>query len=474
MDYKQPKRFGFLPSTGVQGRAFARKTVRVTNQGRETIRNEVRNLNKIKDLGSDRNIVSILQHDWLKGTGNTYFVDMELGLFTLQNYIDYLFRNRDLSFEGLSNSDRQFFSRENRMPSQRGATRLFSIVMQISRGLESLHRHGLVHRDMKPANSSIQIPLNIDNRVVLACRYHQICLWKLTDFGITSEARTKAVTTVMSRGTEGYRAPEMLSYEHAQYGNRVDVWALGCIFHELCTGSRLFPYDYATIRYSLGSLQPTLSDPFVNTALEGHTAEIIKDLVQIDAGRRPRAADCFKLFRWYRRYTDGPGAISGRFCSYAEWKVLIAESGPSESEVEFALATWHDSGRVGELASITSALLRHIVEREFLDKTFEFFPALSDDDYLVLPPLPRWPIPLPQSPFWAKFVWELDRKGMSKEADLVVERLGALNRNVIIPRSEVPFASANPDSLINRIGTDEDTNTNFPDEVAPFESDTLD
>jgi hypothetical protein len=63
---------------------------------------------------------------------------------------------------------------------------------------------------------------------------------------------------------------------------------------------------------------------------------------------------------------------------------------------------------------------------------------------------------------------------MSKEADLVVERLGALNRNVIIPRSEVPFARANPDSLIHRIGTDEDTNTNFPDEVAPFESDTLD
>jgi len=54
------------------------------------------------------------------------------------------------------------------------------------------------------------------------------------------------MTTRYSRGTEGYRSPELLNDERPQYSTRSDIWALGCVLHELATGRRVFRYDYAT------------------------------------------------------------------------------------------------------------------------------------------------------------------------------------------------------------------------------------
>ncbi len=35
-------------------------------------------------------------------------------------------------------------------------------------------------------------------------------------------------------------APEMLKNGKLKYGFGVDIWALGCVFHELITGKTLF------------------------------------------------------------------------------------------------------------------------------------------------------------------------------------------------------------------------------------------
>ena len=60
-----------------------------------------------------------------------------------------------------------------------------------------------------------------------------------------------AMTTRHSRGTEGYRSPELLNDERPQYSTRSDIWGLGCVLHELATGRRVFRYDYATaLHYS--------------------------------------------------------------------------------------------------------------------------------------------------------------------------------------------------------------------------------
>jgi len=56
----------------------------------------------------------------------------------------------------------------------------------------------------------------------------------LADFGITSEVMSTMMVTSFGRGTPGYRAPELLVQD--EYDNKVDIWAVGCILHELVTG----------------------------------------------------------------------------------------------------------------------------------------------------------------------------------------------------------------------------------------------
>lgn len=58
--------------------------------------------------------------------------------------------------------------------------------------------------------------------------------WKVADFGLSTEGTAvRAKTTVLGRGTPGYRAPELLREEHATFNNKVDIWAMGCILYQI-------------------------------------------------------------------------------------------------------------------------------------------------------------------------------------------------------------------------------------------------
>jgi serine/threonine protein kinase len=55
-------------------------------------------------------------------------------------------------------------------------------------------------------------------------------------------------TTRFSRGTQGYRAPEVLR-EDARYNNKADIFALGCILFEITIGKKLFRTDWGVREY---------------------------------------------------------------------------------------------------------------------------------------------------------------------------------------------------------------------------------
>jgi hypothetical protein len=117
------------------------------------------------------------------------------------------------------------------------------IVAQIGDALDAAHEHGLVHRDVKPAN------------VLLGNGDHAY----LTDFGLTKRA---ASTGALSRpgawvGTLGFVAPEQIRGERVDA--RTDVYALGCVLvHALSGGA---PYirdsDEATLWAHLHAPPPT-------------------------------------------------------------------------------------------------------------------------------------------------------------------------------------------------------------------------
>jgi len=89
--------------------------------------------------------------------------------------------------------------------------------------------------------------------------------WKLADFGFTSEGLFQiAYTSELGRGTEGYRAPEVLG--SGVSGKNVatmasDIWALGCIFYELVTKKKAFETSYQVVQYQLKEYDPLVPPP---------------------------------------------------------------------------------------------------------------------------------------------------------------------------------------------------------------------
>ena len=123
------------------------------------------------------------------------------------------------------------------------------IVDAIGAALDAAHAHGLVHRDVKPANILIE---------GLPDRPHVY----LTDFGLTKRvASTSGVTrTGQFVGTLDYVAPEQIQATHVD--GRTDVYALGCVLFETLTGRVPYPVvDEAAKLYAhLGKPPPVVSE----------------------------------------------------------------------------------------------------------------------------------------------------------------------------------------------------------------------
>jgi eukaryotic-like serine/threonine-protein kinase len=102
------------------------------------------------------------------------------------------------------------------------------VAVQANRGLDHAHRHGVVHRDVKPGN----LMVSPDGIV------------KLADFGIAKAAEQSSITQVGSvLGTAAYLAPEQARGEEATPAS--DVYALGVVIYQLLTGR--LPWEGATL-----------------------------------------------------------------------------------------------------------------------------------------------------------------------------------------------------------------------------------
>ena len=94
---------------------------------------------------------------------------------------------------------------------------IYHIISDICKGLKEIHSKKLIHRDLKPDNLFLTGDLKV----------------KIGDFGIAKQLNNINEYAKTKAGTMLYMAPEIINGE--KYNNKVDIWSLGCIIHELCT-----------------------------------------------------------------------------------------------------------------------------------------------------------------------------------------------------------------------------------------------
>jgi serine/threonine-protein kinase len=139
---------------------------------------------------------------------------------------------------------RQMLKKRGRLPP---GTAVF-LLGQAARALDTAHRRGLVHRDVKPGNLLVeQASDDADPDHVY-----------LTDFGITKHAaeHTGLTATGQFIGTVDYIAPEQI--RGLPVLGLADQYSLGCVLYECLTGQLPFERDMnAAIIWAHVEEQPT-------------------------------------------------------------------------------------------------------------------------------------------------------------------------------------------------------------------------
>ncbi len=100
------------------------------------------------------------------------------------------------------------------------------VMLQLTSGIDYIHRHGIIHRDIKPDNLFYLSDGTI----------------KISDFGIAAPIGTRSGDDAI-QGTIYYCAPEVLTGAPASIAN--DIYSMGVVFYECLTGQ--VPFDGASL-----------------------------------------------------------------------------------------------------------------------------------------------------------------------------------------------------------------------------------
>jgi serine/threonine-protein kinase len=136
---------------------------------------------------------------------------------------------------------------------------VLSISRQLCAGLQFIHDHGVIHRDVKPGN------------VFIAADGHVTLL----DLGVARDAGSALTRSGVLIGTPRYMSPEQISAHECDH--RSDLYSLATVIYEMLIGTTVFPSesDFSVMRAHVDLPPPDLTKvdsvprPLAEALLEG-------------------------------------------------------------------------------------------------------------------------------------------------------------------------------------------------------------
>ena len=148
---------------------------------------------------------------------------------------------------------------------------VFSTVAQICLALDHLHRHGMVHRDVKPAN----VFLRDDGRTTLF------------DFGLACSASSPRGSELCV-GTMEYAAPEQIC--GFPVDRRADIYSLGCLLYELVTGRPPFRGDSSSEIAERQMKREPVAPSHLIADVPGQLEDLVMSMLAKTPAHRPDSA----------------------------------------------------------------------------------------------------------------------------------------------------------------------------------------
>ena len=163
------------------------------------------------------------------------------------------------------------------------ADELMSIMLDISEGLASIHRAGIIHCDIKPENIMVEPGGRI----------------KLTDFGLSSDLSSSRYghSKGVAVGTPFYMSPEQFRGENIDL--RADIYAAGLIAYEMAVRDKAF---FSTDYYELAELHFREQIPDIRSQrkdLPEWYAEFVERCTQKSKDKRFQSAE--EMLKFLRR-----------------------------------------------------------------------------------------------------------------------------------------------------------------------------
>jgi serine/threonine-protein kinase len=161
------------------------------------------------------------------------------------------------------------------------------LAEQIAEAVEAAHEKGVVHRDLKPGNVTVddegQVKV-LDFGLAKALSPEPISDSDLGEDLSMSPTLTQAMTGAgVLLGTAGYMSPEQARGKSVD--RRADIWAFGCMLYEMLTGRRLYRGETATdVVAAIVHGEPNLED--LPAGVPERIRRLLERCLQKDPSRR--------------------------------------------------------------------------------------------------------------------------------------------------------------------------------------------